>query len=83
MRKRKKEYSRNELMLDTRIVTQFRDILRTLNAPRKIRKKKKANFGMSVLHYTEYLQSKIQDQFRSPHSDTVYQTFKYNVNSKN
>ena len=27
------------------------------------------------LHYTKYLQSKIQDRFRSPHLDTVCPTF--------
>ena len=34
-----------------------------------------ATFRMSVLHYTKYLSSKIQDQFRSPNSDTVCPTF--------
>ena len=34
-----------------------------------------AMFRMSVLHFTEYHLSKIQDRFTSPHSDTVCPTF--------
>ena len=52
----------------------------SLNTGRNGVNKKTCKFRISVLHYTENLQSKIQDQFRSPQSGHDVSKIQYNVN---